>query len=139
MNRIIKENEKEKYYFNGDFEIIDNTLVAYNGNDSDVTIPNSVISIGESVFTGCESLTSITIPNSVTSIGNWAFYGCSSLTSITIPNSVTTIGDWAFKGCTNLIAIKIPERFKNEDTLDDMGFNDEQINIILNKTLKERK
>ena len=43
-----------------------------------------------------------TIPNSVTTIGDWAFAGCDSLTSINIPNSVTTIGNWAFRGCENL-------------------------------------
>ena len=64
-----------------------------------ITIPNSVTSIGEWVFSDCSSLTSITIPNSVTSIGNVAFSGCSSLTSITIPNSVTSIGESAFKNC----------------------------------------
>ncbi len=47
-------------------------------------------------------MTSITIPNSVISIGNSAFYGCSGLTSITIPNSVTSIGSSAFKDCTGL-------------------------------------
>ena len=47
----------------------------------------------------------VTIPNSVTSIGDHAFYQCSGLTSVTIPNSVTSIGDWAFNGCTSLSTI----------------------------------
>ena len=44
------------------------------------------------------TLTEITIGNTVTSIGNYAFYNCSGLTSITIPNSVTSINKSAFYG-----------------------------------------
>ena len=42
------------------------------------------------------------IPNSVTSIGNKAFYGCDGLTSIVIPNLVTSIGESAFEYCSGL-------------------------------------
>jgi hypothetical protein len=70
-----------------------------------VTIPNSVTSIGSSVFYGCSSLTSVTIPNSVTSIGNNAFRGCSGLTSVTIGNGVTSIGKSAFRDCSGLTDI----------------------------------
>ncbi len=60
-------------------------------------IPNSVTSIGDSAFSGCNHLTSISIPGSVTSIGIEAFYFCYSLTSISIPSSVTNIGAYAFE------------------------------------------
>ena len=65
-------------------------------------IPNSVTSIGDGAFWGCESLKEITIPNSVTSIGYWAFCYCTSLTSISIPNSITCIGYKPFYKCNFL-------------------------------------
>ena len=77
-------------------------------NLTSVTIPNSVTSIGVEAFYNCEGLTSLTIPNSVTSIGEGAFEGCSSLTSLTIPNSVTSIGEGAFHGCGGLTSLTIP-------------------------------
>jgi len=84
------------------------SVVRYIGTDTNVTIPNSVTSIGEYAFYNCSGLTSVTIPNSVTSIGYYAFYGCSGLTYITIPNSVTSIGNAAFYGCSNLDSVTIP-------------------------------
>ena len=54
-----------------------------------------VTKIGESAFRWCY-LTAITIPNSVISIGNLAFSECQYLTTITIPNNVTSIGYRAF-------------------------------------------
>ena len=63
-----------------------------------VKIPNSVTSIGDRAFAGCESLASVNIPNSVTSIGESAFAECTGLTSVTIPNSMVSIGESAFGG-----------------------------------------
>src|SRR6185369_6332772 len=51
-----------------------------------------VIYIEAAAFNSCFGLTNVTIPNSVTSIGNNAFSYCTSLTNVTIPNSVTNIG-----------------------------------------------
>ncbi len=83
------------------------TLLAYIGTDTSVTIPNSVITIADKSFYGCNSITSITIPNSVTTIGDRAFEGCNRLTSVTIPNSVATIGLNAFYGCASLTSATI--------------------------------
>ena len=57
-----------------------NTLISGCQN---TIIPESVTSIGEAAFYGCDSLTSIVIGNGVTSIGEAAFMGCDSLKSIT--------------------------------------------------------
>jgi serine/threonine protein kinase len=83
-------------------------LIAYRAKGTNYTIPNSVTTIGEGAFCGCDSLTNINIPNSVTTIGKGAFSHCDSLTSINIPNSVTTIGISAFWGCDSLTNINIP-------------------------------
>ncbi|MBR2465872.1 MAG: leucine-rich repeat domain-containing protein [Clostridia bacterium] len=84
---------------------------AFSGCDSltSVTISDSVTTIGDSAFSSCTSLTSVTIGDSVTTIGEEAFIGCSSLTSVTIGNSVTTIGSVAFFGCTSLTSVVIPD------------------------------
>ena len=60
-------------------------VIAYWGENSEVTIPEGVQSIGDSAFWGCSSLTSLTLPSSLQSIGYWAFEYCNSLTSLYIP------------------------------------------------------
>ena len=82
---------------------IGNCAFGYCESLTSVTIPDSVTSIGSCAFKNCTGLTSVTIGNSVTSIGNYAFYNCTGLTNITIPNSVTSIGYDAFYNCNNLV------------------------------------
>ena len=88
------------------------TLIAYIAKETNYTIPNSVTTIGEDAFWGCESLSNINIPNSVKTIGDLAFLGCKSLTNINIPNSVKTIGNLAFRNCKSLTTINISNSVK---------------------------
>ena len=74
-----------------------------------ITIPDSVTSIGNSVFSSCSWLTSVTIPDSIISISDRTFASCWYLTSVTIPDSVTSIGNSAFSGCKSLTSVTIPD------------------------------
>ena len=71
------------------------TLVQYaiGKTDTAFAIPDSVTTIGDYAFFGCDSLTSVTFGENsqLTTIGAAAFAACTSLTSIVIPSSVTTI------------------------------------------------
>ena len=93
------------FTFGNEVEHIPAYLCYYMTGLKEITIPNSVTSIGNSAFSGCSGLTSITIPSSVTSIGESAFYSCSGLTSVIIPNSVTSIGGYAFEYCSGLTTV----------------------------------
>ena len=68
-------------------------------------------------FQGCSSLESITIPNSIVEIGDLAFEGCSTLVSIVIPNSVTEIGEGVFAGCRSLKTVILSENIKTLNNL----------------------
>ena len=74
-----------------------------------ITIPDSVTTIGDNAFSGCDRLVSITFPKSLDRIGICAFEYCHSLTDITIPDGTTTIDHNAFDGCENLANISIPD------------------------------
>ena len=63
-----------------------------------VTIPSSVVTIGEDAFSYCKGLTSITIPSSVKTIVDEAFMGCDKLETIEGCAGVTSVEYDAFYG-----------------------------------------
>ena len=77
-----------------------------------------VTSILGGAFSGNTELTSVTIPNTVVSIGQQAFILCSGLTSLTIPASVSSVGPGAFKGCSNLTSFVVDKDNKFFDSRD---------------------
>lgn len=76
---------------------------------SAVTLPSSVVNLGNGAFAGCSSLTKVTFAEGLTSIGDRAFMDCRHLPSIAIPSSVKDIGNYAFSTCTALASVTISE------------------------------
>lgn len=74
-----------------------------------ITLPSTLVSIGEYAFTGNSGLTSIVIPENVASIGGGAFANCSGVITAEIKGKLTEIPNGAFKGCTSLAEIDIPD------------------------------
>lgn len=67
-----------------------------------VTLPQSIIHIGESAFSGCSNLVTVNLPDSLYELGARAFFRCVKLQSITIPDHLTEISERVFWGCESL-------------------------------------
>jgi len=65
--------------------------------------------LGNNVFFGCSSLTSVTLPDGLTLLGNNVFNGCSSLTSVTLPDGLKKLGWYTFQGCSSLTSVSLPD------------------------------
>lgn len=84
------------------------TTAFQNLSVTSVTIGTNIVSIGNSAFNNCASLTGVTDLDSVTNIGANAFSGCSSLTNVIIGTNVISIGQFAFSLCKQLASVAIP-------------------------------
>lgn len=108
-------------------------LVAYVGNEADITVPaeirniypyafrdNNIIKsvvvqgtnrvgqevvIGDGAFQDCTNLNYVELGYGVTQIDHAAFFDCDKLRGITIPSSLTYIGNDAFGDCYQLVEV----------------------------------
>lgn len=108
----------------------DVTEIAYypEGLTGDYVIPDTIKVIGGGVFIGKANMVKITIPASVVNIGNGAFESCVNLSEVLFVEGeeLLTIGDKAFYRCTALKSIKLPERTLSlgENCFDGSGLSD---------------
>lgn len=166
-----KEYNGFTYYthFNEENNRTEAVITGYKGIDNDLVIPDSidnavVTSIGEKAFAESNLLESITIPDSIVSIGEDAFLECDGLkkvyvssiedwckidfsypnanplsrgadlyvdnklvTDVTIPDGVKSIGEYAFYGYSSLKSISFPSSIRSigESAFDECSNLDE--------------
>lgn len=89
-----------------EFEIIDGMLTAYNGEDTNIIIPEGVRIIDANVFRR-RNITNVILPESLETIRNNAFSD-NNLEKIVIPSNVNFIGYSAFLNNPNLKTIEMP-------------------------------
>ncbi|MBQ9746630.1 MAG: leucine-rich repeat protein [Clostridia bacterium] len=87
---------------------IENSSFSRAGKLVSISLPESVVSIGEYSFYRCVSLTEMEVPKGVTVIPASAFSTCSALASITLPSGIVSIGAEAFINCSSLTSIVLP-------------------------------
>lgn len=87
---------------------------------TEVVIPDSIESIGSNAFNACKKLEAVTFSENTVTIGNFAFSRCISLKNVDIPDSVTSIGKNAFNDCSSLEHIILPS---NIHTLENSIFS----------------
>ena len=74
---------------------------------SDIVIEEGVTSICGIAFASCPKLSSVSLPTTLLRIGDNAFRNCARLTAVELPPNLASIGDSAFVG-TGLTEITIP-------------------------------
>ena len=119
------------------------------GNTITVTLPSTLITIGNYAFMGTHGLHAIVIPDNVNYIGEAAFSYClyldtvtinaagsvlqsigndafvnTAITSISLPDSLTTIGNNAFNGCQQLGTVSIGVNASQLSSVGANAFND---------------
>ena len=93
----------------GNIQSIGKTAINMCNNLKEIVIPDSVTTMGQSVFFRGDSLEKVTLSKKLTEIPVETFASCTKLKNIEIPEGVTIIKGYAFNTCTSLESIVIPK------------------------------
>ncbi|MDR2662396.1 MAG: leucine-rich repeat domain-containing protein [Treponema sp.] len=91
-----------------------------NYDITELVVPDSVITIGDTAFAGMSSLTSVTLPDGWKEIPEYLFYDvvvdgnlnefpCEKLTSVNLPAGLESVGNSAFSNAGELVNLTIPD------------------------------
>lgn len=86
----------------------------YTKNPVTVTIPDSVVTLGEGIFWQCANLKNVTLSDNIKTLPTCTFYQCTGLENIKLPSKVEAIMDGAFRQ-SGLKSIEIPASVKMID------------------------
>ena len=78
------------------------TVVAYNGTQTDLVIPDGVTALSNTLFKNNTVVTSVRVPEGVEILGTQAFYGCTAMTDIWLPDGLEgtdALGAQTFYNC----------------------------------------
>ncbi|MBQ6220057.1 MAG: leucine-rich repeat domain-containing protein [Methanobrevibacter sp.] len=73
-----------------------------------VSLPSSIISIGDLSFYNNTDLTEIYLSKNIMTLGGNLFRGCTNLSEIIFPPNVTEIPKYCCYNCSNLISVVLP-------------------------------
>ena len=76
---------------------------------TELTISDAFDSVGDYVFVGFKSLTSVIRPNTISTIGTCSFFNCKNLENLVFEGIITSIGESAFAYCSSLTTFGISE------------------------------
>ena len=89
------------------------TLIMYacGKQETEFSIPDGVVTIGERAFKGNNVLLSVKISDGVVVIEDYSFYECINLSKVVFTDNsrLTMIGEYAFRYCYSLKSITIPD------------------------------
>ena len=96
-----------------------------------VTLPETVIYIGEGAFRDCEDLVSVNLPSSISEIPSFCFENCTALSTVEIPkdNNICNIFSYAFYNCTSLKEFPLAMQYLS--TVEDYSFSGSGITEIV--------
>ena len=109
---------------------IGNAAFAYNNSLAEVVFDgeSGLEEISRGAFGYCYGLREITLPQSVKSIGYMAFYNCTALSEITFPAGLEEIGGAAFQDCVALTGVELPDGLT---TIGEVAFYGTSLNSII--------
>lgn len=81
----------------------------------EVTLPQSLTSLGYYAFQNCPLLTAVDATSQITTVPLWCFAQCNALTTVTLPDTLVEIDSAAFAFCPNLTYVNIPASVTNID------------------------
>ncbi len=132
--------ERITFATNSNVVSIGNTAFAYCESLSELTLPASVQEVGQQAFRDCVSLRTLTLVGNADmdlSFGNSAFQNCVSLNTI---NFSEHVGEFAFHsvfdGCDNLISINVDPANQTYSSDDGILFNKDRTSLLFYSRLK---